>query len=57
MIYREVDGGNRFWRGRTDDPSFSETLRRGGTEYFVQGKVDNVFSEFTTCEPTEQGNR
>ena len=55
VIYREVDGGNRFWRGRTSDLTFSDALRLGTIEYFVQVKVGNERSEFTACEPTEQG--
>ncbi len=55
VIYRSVDGGPQYWRGRTTTTSFDDGLRAGGIEYFVEVKAGNDRSTITTCEPTIQG--
>lgn len=56
IAYRSVDGGNWFWRGKTNDTSFGDTLRAGSIEYGVDVKVGSQKSERTFCTPQVQGN-
>ncbi len=49
VIYRTVDGGSQFWRGRTTETTFVDTLRGGDTVYFVSTKLGSQFSERVTC--------
>ena len=53
VIYREVNAGNRFWRGAVDAPaiSFNDTLRDGNIEYFVAAKFGNTFTPAVACSP------
>lgn len=53
VIYRNVDGGNQFWRGRTTELSFTDTNRAGVLTYYVGAKNQALErSERTECEPT-----
>lgn len=56
IIYRSINGGNPFWRGRTADSTFADRLRSGEIEYAVDVKVGNERSQRTICEPVVQGN-
>ena len=56
IIYRTVDGGNQFWRGRTNGTSFNDVSRKGEIEYFVAVKVGNDTSTRTACTPKIQAN-
>jgi hypothetical protein len=51
VIYRSVDGGNQFWRGRTSALSFDDTLRPGDITYYVAVKQGGDLSVVTTCQP------
>ena len=55
VIYRSVDGGTQFWRGRTTDTTFIDGLRAGEIIYFVEVKAGNDRSVRTTCDPAIQG--
>ena len=54
VIYRSVDGGAEFWRGRADTTSFTDDLRSGDIAYFVEVKVGNDRSDRTACQPVIQ---
>ncbi len=56
VIYRTVDGGNRFWRGRVSGTTFDDLLRDASFEYEVEVKVGNDRSEPTTCTPVVVGS-
>ncbi len=56
IVYRTVDGGTQFWRGRTAGTSFDDVTRSGEIEYFVAVKVGNDTSTRTACEPKIQAN-
>ncbi len=51
VVFRNVDGGNQFWRGRTDARSFDDQLRDGDIVYFVATKQGAQTSDRTTCAP------
>lgn len=51
IVYRSVDGGNEFWRGRTAVLSFDDQLRTGDITYLVATKQGSDTSDRTTCEP------
>ena len=51
IIYRSVDGGNQFWRGRTGALTFDDQLRNGDIVYLVATKQGPELSSRTTCEP------
>ena len=55
VIYRTVDGGSSFWRGRVSSTSFADTLRDATFEYEVAVKIGNELSDRTTCTPTVVG--
>ncbi len=52
-VYRSIDGGTFFWRGRVSATTFDDTLRTTGShQYRVQARGDNgVWSAFTDCNP------
>lgn len=51
VVFRNVDGGNQFWRGRTGALTFDDQLRDGDISYFVATKQGNETSDRTTCQP------
>ncbi len=51
IVYRSVDGGDRFWRGRVSVPAFEDTLRTGDVTYYVAVKQGVDLSVVTTCQP------
>lgn len=51
VIYRSVDGGAEFWRGRTSALTLDDSLRDGDITYLVATKQGNVTSGRTTCSP------
>ncbi len=51
VIFRSVDGGSQFWRGRTAALSFDDQLRAGDITYYVQVKQGSESSTRTTCQP------
>ena len=55
IVYRSVDGGTWFWRGRVGATTFDDTLRAGSIEYAVEVKVGNDRSERVPCQPTVIG--
>ncbi len=55
VVSRSVDAGTVWWRGKTDQLSFSDTTREGAIEYSVQTLLDNVKSEPTICTPLING--
>ena len=52
-VFRSIDGGSSYWRGRTAATSFDDTLRSSGLHvYSVQARgVNGVWSGSTTCSP------
>ncbi len=55
VIYRSVDGGTQFWRGKTSETSFADTLRAGSIEYFVDVKLDKQRSVRVACVSPVEG--
>lgn len=55
VVYRSVDGGPEFWRGRTSALTLDDTLRPGEITYLVATKQGNEASDRTTCEPVVAG--
>lgn len=55
IIYREVNGGARYWRDRTSADSYSEQLRTGGAthDYFVGTVGAGGSSVATSCSPVQ----
>lgn len=51
VVYRSVDGGSQFWRGRTSALTLDDSLRDGDITYFVATKQGNETSDRTACEP------
>ena len=52
VVYRSVDGGTQFWRGRVAGSTFDDVLRPGEHAYFVDVKVGNERSVRVACTPT-----
>ncbi len=51
VVFRSVDGGNQFWRGKVSGLSFDDTLRNGDITYYVEVREGNVRSDRRTCQP------
>lgn len=51
IVYRSVDGGTEFWRGRTAALSFDDSLRDGDIQYLVAVRQGNETTSRTPCEP------
>ena len=60
VIFRSVDGGTSWWRGRTDGAqrSFIDTARAGELAYSVSFRqADGSLSEATPCPSGDRGPR
>lgn len=55
VVFRSVDGGNEFWRGRTSDLTLDDSLRAGEITYLVATKQGSETSNRTVCEPAVVG--
>jgi len=51
VVFRTIDAGTQYWRGRTGDLTFDDQLRDGDITYFVATKQGGQTSERTTCAP------
>jgi len=55
IIYRSVNGGNQYWRGSTNQTSFTDTGRGGTIIYYVASRAANgSISTKTACSFTAQ---
>jgi len=56
VIYRSVDGGQQYWRGRVAVTSFTDSNRDAQLTYYVSSKsADGRRSERVECETGDQG--
>ncbi len=55
VVSRSVDGGNVWWRGKVAGTSFTDSIRSGTIDYFVETKVGNDRSERVACSPSLEG--
>ncbi len=56
LVYRRVDDGQDFWRGRVEgDSSFDDRLRAGTIVYSVIVRDGDERSTPVTCEPVVEG--
>ena len=55
VVYRSVDGGTQFWRGRTTDTTFQDTNRDNQLTYYVLAKrADGERSDRAPCQTVDE---
>ncbi|MGI9613990.1 MAG: hypothetical protein ACR2QO_13865 [Acidimicrobiales bacterium] len=55
VIYRSVDGGTQFWRGRTTDTAFTDSNRDAQLTYYVAAKrADGERSDRAPCQTVDE---
>jgi len=51
VVFRSIDGGPQFWRGRVSSLTFDDQLREGVITFFVATKQGSETSDRTACVP------
>jgi hypothetical protein len=55
VVYRSVDGGSQYWRGRTSDTTFADSNRDNQLTYYVAAKrADGERSDRAACQTTDE---
>jgi hypothetical protein len=55
VVYRSVDGGTQYWRGRTSTTTFADTNRDNQLTYYVTAKrADGERSDRAPCQTVDE---